>query len=202
MYFWIGLCLIAAFLIVKHPGFFPFSSKKYWGFVFQPWKVTTFFMAVIPMTLLAPYSGDPTWDYYDAIFMSVLTYITAPWSIGILFRFVRGQAKFLQFYVAMCLWFFSASWSYDGYIYLRDGIYPGTWWSNIVLSSALYIPAGLMWNLAWSQTSKAHFAFSTEGWYESSYHNRGFLKLILWMLPFVLLAVGLILPFAWDLLFN
>jgi hypothetical protein len=111
---------------------------------------------------------------------------------------MKKQASFLQLYVAVCLWMFSASWSYDGYIYLRDGFYPPTWWSNILLSSTLYVPAGLMWNLAWTMEKKAHFSFSTQQWYEGSDKSQNHRMVLLWALPFALLAIGILLPFAWD----
>lgn len=33
------------------------------------WKVVTFLIATIAMTVIAPYTGDPTWDYVDAPLM-------------------------------------------------------------------------------------------------------------------------------------
>lgn len=42
---------------------------------------------------------------------------------------------------------FSASWSYDLYMYFKLGEYPITWLANIAASSVLYICAGLMWSL-------------------------------------------------------
>lgn len=199
---WILLCLLALFFLLKYSQQFAFSQQAYWRFLFQPWKTITFLLAAIPMVLLAPYSGDPTWDYVDASFMSILTFLTAPWSIGTVFRFFRKQADYMQLYVALCLWMFSTSWSYDGYMYLREGYYPNTWAPNIVLSTALYVPAGLMWSLAWDPETKAHFAFSKQEWYGVPVAGGSYLKVMLWTLPFVLLAVGLILPFAWDLLFS
>jgi len=50
-----------------------------------------FLIALSAIVILAPYTGDPTWDYFDAAFMSILTYITAPWSVGTLFRFLKKQ---------------------------------------------------------------------------------------------------------------
>jgi hypothetical protein len=52
--------------------------------------------------------------------------------------------------VALCLWLFSASWSYDLYLLLRDGSYPVTWLANLFASSLLYLSAGLFWNLHWT----------------------------------------------------
>lgn len=193
---WIILCVTALLFFIKDAEQFPFVQKNYWRFLFQPWKVITFTLAIIPMVLLAPYSGDPTWDYIDAAFMSVLTFITAPWSIGIIYRFINHQANRLQLYGAVCLWLFSASWSYDAYIYWRDGFYPMTWSANLLLSSCLYIAAGLMWNISWNPSQKAHFAFRTNNWFNDIEHQQNFWKIMIWILPFVFLAIGMIMPFA------
>ncbi len=197
---WLILSGVAFALLIVKAEQFPFTKTAYWRFLLQPWKSITFLMALIPMIYIAPYSGDPTWDYVDASFMSILTFVTAPWTVGILLRFFRQQASFVQLYVALCLWMFSVSWSYDGYIYLRDGFYPPTWGPNIILSTTLYLPAGLMWSLAWSQEKKAHFAFSTAEWYETAPSSQNTAKVLIWALPFILLAIGILLPFAWDYL--
>jgi hypothetical protein len=76
--------------------------------------------------------------------MSALTFATAPWSVGVLYLAARGQAPRWKAFVAVCCWLFSASWSYDLYLVLRDGYYPLAWWSNLVLSSCLYASAGLL----------------------------------------------------------
>jgi hypothetical protein len=34
-----------------------------------------------------------------------------------------------------------------GYLWMRDGHYPVTWWANLLASSVLYLCAGLFWNL-------------------------------------------------------
>ena len=60
-------------------------------------------------------------------------------------------------YVSVCVWMFSASWSYDGYLVLRDGAYPFTWLPNIFASSVLYLSAGLFWNLQWREGRGVHF---------------------------------------------
>ncbi len=52
------------------------NAGKYFKFLFKPWKVTTFVIAAIGMTVVAPYTGDITWDYFDATVMSLLTYLT------------------------------------------------------------------------------------------------------------------------------
>ena len=71
------------------------------------------FRATTWITLIAPYTGDPTWDYFDALFMSVLAFTTAPWTVGTLYRVVQSQLPARQGFVAFGVGMFSASWSYD-----------------------------------------------------------------------------------------
>jgi len=73
------------------------------------------------MMVVSPFTGDWSWDWFDALFMSVLTFLSAPWALGVLVRGVQAKSTSRQIYVALCLWLFSASWSYDGYILIRDG---------------------------------------------------------------------------------
>ncbi|NKB35998.1 MAG: hypothetical protein GKR93_02350 [Gammaproteobacteria bacterium] len=144
--------------------------------------------------ILAPYTGDPTWDYYDATFMSTLTYLTAPWAIGTLFRFIRKQEKLKIAYIALCCWMFSASWSYDIYLVFRDGFYPITWFSNIFASSVLYVSAGLFWNLEYKAGRGVIFGFMESSW-PAIDGSASFNKIVLYALPFMILAAAVFIPF-------
>lgn len=161
---WMLLCAIAASLLFRQRRECALLSHAYCRFICEPWKLGTAITATVGMTVMAPYTGDPTWDYADASFMSILTWATAPWCVGVLFRFVRGREQWQNFYIALCLWFFTASWSYDLYIWLRDGYYPMTWTSNLVASSFLYLMGGILWNLAWDRERGLHLAFMADGW--------------------------------------
>ena len=134
------------------------------------------------------------WDYVDALFMSILTYFTAPWSIGIIYKFIKREIQFTHFYVAFCVWMFSASWSYDLYLIIRDGYYPDTWFSNIFASSALYMLAGLLWNLDWREGRGVIFSFMLDTWPSSSAHIV-FQKVLLFAFPIMVLVTLLILFF-------
>lgn len=161
---WLLLCGFAVVLVVLQPQLFALLRREYWQLILEPWKVLTAGVATVGFMVMAPYTGDPTWDYVDAFFMSALTYVTAPWCVGVLYRSARRQERWQSWYVAVCSWFFSASWSYDLYIWVRDGYYPLTWTSNIVASSFLYLMAGLLWNLEWQPGRGLHFAFMTIDW--------------------------------------
>ena len=193
---WSIACLAALLLFLKDRKSFALSRVEYWGFIFKPWRVTTFVIACSSMIVIAPYTGDPTWDFFDAFFMSVLTYLTAPWAIGALYNVVKRKLNSSQAFVALCLWMFSASWSYDLYLVLRDGDYPITWLSNIFASSVLYVSAGLFWSLDWIQGRGVTFAFLEDSWPYSS--SEGSFSNIVWFaLPFMVLVSFLILYFFW-----
>ena len=119
---------------------------------------------------------------------------SAPWAVGILYRAMRRQAEWGVAYIAACLWLFSASWSYDLYIVMRDGIYPPTWESNLYLSSVLYLLAGLFWNLDWTPERRLHLAFMQDGWPVAN-PNPVFTKLLWLALPLMLFVAILILAF-------
>ena len=118
-------------------------SKDYARFLFKLWKVLTFIISASLVISLSEYANDPTWDYYDALIMSVLTYLTAPYSIGIFFRFLFMKKRALgEFFMAILLWIISAGLSYDLYIFFSQGFYPASWRENLIISSCLYFLAG------------------------------------------------------------
>jgi hypothetical protein len=172
-------------------------TSDYRGFLGQPWRLATFFIAAAGITLIAPYTGDPTWDYFDAPMMSVLTYLTAPWAIGIFYRLLAGRARPAEVVVAAVLWMTSASWCYDLYILFKQGMYPSTWASNIAASSVLYACAGLMWNLDSRAGHGVVFAFREPGWPQAA-GGGGFARIALFALPFMLIAVLGVAYFLWT----
>ncbi|MEW6674322.1 MAG: hypothetical protein AB1427_21720 [Thermodesulfobacteriota bacterium] len=193
---WSAACLAALCLAIREWKAVALSRGEYWRFLFNPWRATTFAIASSGMIIIAPFTGDPTWDYVDAFFMSVLTYVTAPWAIGALYNVFKRKLKPSQAFIALCVWMFSASWSYDLYLVFRDGDYPLTWCSNIFASSVLYASAGLFWSLDWIQERGVTFAFMESSWpYRASGATPS--KLVLFMLPFIALVSFLILYFFW-----
>ena len=191
---WVFACLIALVLYMRDKNSYALSHATYWRFLFVRWKVITFLIAATGMTVIAPYTGDPTWDYTDALFMSVLTFLTAPWSIGSIYKVLKKEIPFQQGFVAVCLWMFSASWSYDFYLLIRDGKYPATWFANIFASSALYLLAGLLWNLEYRQGRGAIFSFMEADWPNPA-NNVVFPKILWFALPIMALVTALILFF-------
>lgn len=161
---WASACLIALLVFLRGPANFHIARRAYWHFLTEPWKLATFVVAAALITLIAPYTGDPTWDYVDGLFMSVFCYATAPWAVAVFHLAAQRRAGLREVYVALCAWLFSASWSYDIYLLWRDGEYPVTWLANLFASSLIYLCAGLFWNLEWVAGRGVIFSFMREGW--------------------------------------
>jgi hypothetical protein len=186
-------------MMARHPSRYAIAGRQYYRFLFQRWKLVTFAIAATLMTAVAPYSGDPTWDYTDGLTMSALTFWTAPWSIGTLARTLRFRPTPAQAFVALGLWLFSASLSYDLYLWLRDGIYPDTSQLNLVASSGLYLAAGLFWNLQHRPGRIIHFAFLDPDW-PTTTAPRPFRRIWPQALLVALLVALLLAPFFWNAL--
>jgi len=187
---WGTACLAAVVMALRDRSSYVIFHADYFRFIGQRWKWVTFAVALAGLTLIAPYTGDPTWDYVDAPLQSVLTFITAPWVVGILYQTMRRKVPLRQTYVAVCTWLFSASWVYDLYILCRDGSYPPTWSVNIVLSSVLYISAGLMWNLDYREGTGAVLAFKEDDW-PAAPRRPVFHKIFWFAAPFIVVAAVL-----------
>lgn len=191
---WGLACLAALALFLRQPRAHAIARRDYWRFLTEPWKVTTFIAGAALITLIAPYTGDPTWDHTDGLFMSVFCYASAPWVVATLYFAARRRAGPAQVYVAVCAWLFSASWSYDIYLVWRDGVYPETWLPNLYASSLIYLCAGLFWNLEWQPGRGVIFAFMGEAW-PARPAATSLRHLLLYALILALPALGAVLIF-------
>lgn len=187
-------CAVALYMMYRERNELILFRPSYRQFLFSKWKVATFAIAGLALIIMAPYTGDPTWDYVDASFMSILTFLTAPWAVGTLFLALRQQAKAVHVYIAVCVWMFSASWAYDVYILLKHGYYPPTWLPNIVLSSILYFAAGCMWNLQEKEGRGVVLGFMEPGWPNPDY-DLGFRRIAWFAVPIMILVTMMIAPF-------
>ena len=189
--------LAGALLMWRERARLSLLTADYGRFLRLPWRLTTFIIAAVGMTVVAPYTGDPTWDYVDAPMMSILTYLTAPWVVGTLYQCLAGRARVAHVVIAIVLWMTSASWCYDLYILFKRGMYPVTWAWNIAASSVLYLCAGLMWNLDSRAGHGVVFAFREPGWPQAA-SGGGFMRIAGFALPFMLI-VGLgVAYFLWT----
>ena len=147
---WIAWLVLAPLAVRRRPAEYEFLGRAYWRFLAEPWRLATFALATATITLAAPYSGDPTWDLPDSLLISATTYALTPWAIAALGRRAlglgtrtTGAARGIVAIGALLL----PCWTYDVYIYARDGYYPASWAPNVVLSGAICVLAGLFWNL-------------------------------------------------------
>ncbi|MDH5637387.1 MAG: hypothetical protein OEZ04_02740 [Nitrospinota bacterium] len=189
-----SICALAAFIGSRRR--FVIADAAYWWFLLTPWKLVTFGVAASGLTIMAPYTGDPTWDYIDAIFMAVFAYLLAPWVVGEAYLMLRGKRTAYNAPVIAAAWLFSASWSYDLYNLIKFGVYPSTWLANLFASSVLFFSAGLFWNLDWREGRGTIFAFMEEDWPKQQAGNV-FHKLLWMVVPFMALVGLLLIQFIW-----
>lgn len=143
---WCVVTVAGVALLWRGRGRFVLTRSAYWRWLAQPWRLVTFAVGLVGIVVIAPYTGDPYWDYVDAALMATLAFTTAPWAVATVWR-ARRLGVDAEVVAAVIVWLFSASWSYDGWILLRDGAYPLTWVDNLVASSCLYAFAGVFWGL-------------------------------------------------------
>jgi hypothetical protein len=193
---WSLVCLVALAIAWFRRRALAERYRGYFRFLFVPWKVVTFVVALTGITLIAPYTGDMYWDYTVAAVMATGSFLTAPWALAVLWRFVHCKAPFSDAFVATCAWLFVASWSYDGWNYLRLGHYPLTWAANIFASSFLYVLAGAFWSLDHCD-GRPQLAFLTDDWPTRS-ANGAFVRLLPWLVAIMALVSFLILSFVFG----
>jgi hypothetical protein len=192
---WGLACVVAVLLVLRTPRAFAFTDRAYVRFLFEPWKIATFVLGAGFFILAAPYTGDPYWDHVDGTMMSVFTYLSAPWAVGAVYRTRRDSAPLRQLYVAAVAYLFSASWCYDGYLFLRDGEYPRTWLANLFASTVLYLCAGLFWNVTHRAGHGVTLAFRHPDWLSPA-KVRG--RALLAMIGAALLLAGIVVVAMWP----
>lgn len=166
--------------------------RNYFKFLLEIKRFLSFLLATLILILCGLFANDPTWDIPISTIMAVLTYFTAPWTIGVIYKSIKREKKLYELYSAICFWLFSASWSYDLWDYLKTGSYPTSWTSNLALSSVLYFSAGFFWSLSWNHQRGVCFIFTDPSWPDrkSEFHLK---KIALWALPFILLFSGVVI---------
>lgn len=194
---WGTACAIAIVVALLRGRSFAIAQRAYFRSRIVPWKLVVFAVAITGIMAIAPHSGDPTWDWFDAGFMALFTYLTAPWTLGVLVRAMRKQPPTIaEAYVAACTWLFSASWSYDLYIYLRDGFYPLSWSSNLIASSLLYAAGGACFSLSHADTRfRVTLAFLRPAW-PSDIREASFGRVAPVALVLIGVVVAMLAPFV------
>jgi len=174
--------------------------RAYGRYLLVPWKLAVFAPAAVFVTFAGQFAYDDTWDFVAGGGMSLLTYLTAPWAVGVFFRCGKGWRPRWHELVALVACLFSASWFYDGWLLFRDGYYPETWLPNLGISPALYLLAGALWNLEVDADGKPTFGFMRPNWPVASGVPQMRPMLFLMAVPPILLAaVILIFSVRWRL---
>jgi hypothetical protein len=137
--------------------------------------------------------------------MALLTFLTAPWAIGLIYQVLTGRRPWRYLIVALALLLFSSSWFYDAYLLWRDGVYTPRWWENLILSPVIYVAAGLLWNLEAKESGDFgeqpgfRLSFVREDWPKRPADTR-FGPIIFVSIPFIVIAAFVLVAFVgWNL---
>lgn len=192
---WIAFCLVAVGILLSDRVQVKGELRRYWSFLTMPWKLAIFFPAFIFVTFAGRFTDDETWDVISGGGMSVLTFLTAPWCLGLVYQVFARRRPLRYLFVAAGLLLFSSSWFYDGYLLLRDGSYTTRWWSNLILSPIIYVAAGFLWNLEARERFGVSLGFKREDWPDRLSDGR-FLPIALFSIPLILIAAFILVAFV------
>jgi hypothetical protein len=195
MMFWMSFCFLAVCISLIDWKKNPFEWKDYFRFLCVPWKLVIFIPALLFVSFAGRFTNDETWDIISGSGMSILTFLTAPLALGLLYQVLKGKRPIRYVIVSIALCLFSSSWFYDGYLYLRDGHYTSRWFGNFLLSPIIYIAAGLLWNLEARENGRIYLSFLRSDWPKPPL-NRSFLPLLLVSIPLILIAAFVLIGFV------
>lgn len=188
---WLALCVLGLVLFVKDVEL---DWRAYGAFLTVPWKLALFVPAIVFVTFAGRYTNDETWDVVTGAGMSLLTFLTAGWSLGALAKVLRGEQPRPVALVAVVVALFASSWFYDGWLLLRDGLYTARWKGNLLLSPIIYVSAGLLLNLE-RRGRGLGFAFTRVDWPRPQDAGAS-LWLALAAVPLVLVAAYVLVAFV------
>ena len=196
---WVAFCLLAVAILISDRARLKAEFGLYRRFLTVPWKLVIFIAAFLFVTFAGRFTDDETWDVVTGGGMSILTFLTAPWSIGLVFQVLAGRRPWRYLVVAAALALFSSSWFYDGYLVWRDGDYTTRWTGNLTLSPIIYTAAGLLWNLEAKDRFGVRFSFAREDWPSRPQDTR-FLPVLVVSIPLILIAAFVLVGFVgWKL---
>ena len=201
---WTSFCLVAVCILVWDRKRLLPEWREYVRFLGVPWKLCLFVPAFLFVTFAGRYTNDETWDLVTGSGMAILTFLTAPWAIGLIYQVLVGRRSSRYLIVAIALMLFSSSWFYDAYLLWRDGVYTPRWAGNLLLSPFIYVAAGMLWNLEaqdrWDFHDHASFrlSFVRATWPSRPVDTR-FAPLILASIPLILIAAFILVAFVgWN----
>jgi hypothetical protein len=189
---WGSYCLLASVILVQDRKTLLPEWRHYLRFLSITWKLAVFAPAFLFVCLAGRFTEDETWDFVTGSGMSILTFLTAPWSVGLFYQVFTGRRPRRYLIVATALCLLSTSWFYDAYLLWRDGIYTQRWWRNLIASPFIYVAAGLLWNLEAESGSRYSLSFLRRDWPKPP-ANMSFRPLILIAIPLILAAAYILL---------
>lgn len=201
---WASFCIAAvSVLLLDRKRLIP-EWREYWHFLTVPWKLCVFVPAFLFVTFAGRYTNDETWDVVTGSGMAILTFLTAPWVVGLIYQVLVGRRPVRYLVVAIALLLFSSSWFYDGYLLWRDGVYTRRWLGNLMLSPFIYVAAGMLWNLEAKESADFRegagfrLSFMRADWPKRPVDTR-FGPLVLISIPFIVIAAfGLVAFVGWK----
>lgn len=161
---WLAFCLLAVVLFFKDVRV---DWRSWWQALTVPWRLAVFVPGLLFVTLAGRFTDDETWDVVTGGGMSLLTWLTAGFSVGTLARAATGRLHHRpgsHLVVALALTLFSSSWFYDLALLLRDGAFSPRWLGNLELSPIIYVCAGLTLNLEVDERGRPTWAFLRADW--------------------------------------
>jgi hypothetical protein len=195
---WASYCLLAGAILVRDRKAVIPEWRIYLHFLCVPWKIFIFVPAFLFVSFAGRFTDDETWDFVIGSGMSILTFLTAPWAIGLIYQVFAGKRPRRYLIVASALTLFSCSWYYDSYLLWRDGAYTQRWLGNLIASPVIYVAAGLLWNLEAETGRRYALSFHRENWPKPPV-NGGFRSLIWISIPLVLVAaIVLVASVRWK----
>ena len=198
---WLSFCLAALLILLWDRKRLLPEWREYFSFLCVPWKLWLFVPAFLFVTFAGHFTNDETWDVVTGSGMAILTFLSAPWVVGLIFKVFVGRRPLRYLIVALALLLFSSSWFYDGYLLWRDGAYTSRWLGNLMLSPCIYVAAGLLWNLEakdsgdFYEESRFRLSFTREDWPKRPVDTR-FGPIIFVSIPFILIAAFVLVAFV------
>jgi hypothetical protein len=201
MAIWASFCLAAVLISVWDRKRLVPEWRAYWRFLTVPWKLWLFVPAFIFVTFSGRFTNDETWDVVTGSGMAILTFLTAPWVVGLIYQVFVGRRPVRYLIVGVALLLFSSSWFYDAYLLWRDGQYTPRWAGNLMLSPFIYVAAGMLWNLEakdggdFHHHSSSRLSFVRVDWPKRPVDTR-FGPLVLVSIPFIVIAAFVLVAFV------
>ena len=198
---WVSFCVVAVFILVWDRKRLVPEWQEYWRFLIVPWKLWLFVPAFLFVTIAGRFTNDETWDWVTGSGMALLTFLTAPWAVGLIYQVLVGRRPLRYLIVALALLLFSSSWFYDAYLLWRDGAYTGRWLGNLMLSPWIYVAAGLLWNLEAKDSGEFRegagfrLSFVRVDWPKRPEDTR-FGPIMFVSIPFILIAAFVLVEFV------